>query len=69
MYKWGITFLRPFLRCLGHSEMQGSTKKSKEVSKWWINGRERVTEGCGHNEERQNWRPEGSEEQSSVSSC
>jgi hypothetical protein len=30
------------------------------VVEWW---RERQAEGCGHREERQNWRLEGNEEQ------
>jgi hypothetical protein len=38
------------------------------TNKWWRGGRESETEGCGHNEERQNWRVEGSEEQPDVSS-
>lgn len=36
--------------------------------KWWRNGQERETEGCAHNEERENWRLKGSEEQPAVSS-
>jgi hypothetical protein len=40
----------------------------REARKWWRNGKERETEGCGHNEERQNWRLEGSEEQPDGSS-
>ena len=34
------------------------------VRKW---KRERETEGCGHNEERQNWRLEGSGKEPVVS--
>ena len=35
----------------------------REASKWWRHGREREREreGCGYNEERQNWRLKGSE--------
>jgi hypothetical protein len=36
--------------------------------KWWENGREREAEGYVYNEERQNWRLEGSEERPNVSS-
>jgi hypothetical protein len=28
---------------------------------WWRNGNEREIEGCGHSENMQNWRLEGSE--------
>ena len=52
----------------GHStpEMTQDTQRPwvplREARKWWRNGKERETEGCGHNEERQNWRLKGSEE-------
>jgi len=36
--------------------------------RWWRSGREGETGGYGHNEERQNWRLEGSEEQPDLSS-
>lgn len=39
-----------------------------EAGKWWRNGREREAEACGLNEDRQNWRPEGSEGYPDVSS-
>jgi hypothetical protein len=60
---------------MGHStlgttpEMTPDTQRSqasRRASKCWRNGRERETEGCGHHEERQNWRLKGSEEQSVV---
>jgi hypothetical protein len=38
------------------------------ASKGWRNGRDRETERYGHNEERKNWRLEGSEKQLDVSS-
>lgn len=38
------------------------------VRKWWRTGRQRETEGFGYNEEKQNWRLEGSEEQFVVRS-
>jgi hypothetical protein len=37
------------------------------TNKWWKNGGERETKECGNNDQRQNWRLEGSEGQSIVS--
>jgi hypothetical protein len=46
--------------------MTPGTRRSQEplrgARKWWRNGKERETEGCGHNEDRQNWRLEDSGE-------
>jgi hypothetical protein len=39
----------------------------KGASKCWRNGRESKTEGCRHNEERENWRLKDYEEQPDLS--
>ena len=63
---------------MGHStseitaEMTTETQRFHELlkgaSKCWRNGRESKTEGCRHNEERENWRLKDYEEQPDLSS-
>jgi hypothetical protein len=60
MQRQNIALLRPLLR-QPQAPLRGA-------SKWLKSERERESEGCGHNEERQNWRLKGSEEQLDVSS-
>ena len=46
---------------------QGLQAAQSRSPKWCRNGRERETEGCGYNEDRQNWTFKSSEEQPDVS--
>lgn len=49
-------------------ETQRPREPLRGASKQWRHGKEREADGWVHNEQRQSWRPEGSEEQPDVSS-
>lgn len=51
--------------CRRYPVVPGITKMT--INKWSRDGREREAEQCVQNEERQNWRLEGTEEQPDVS--